>query len=350
MASNQYCSYSARHVMALRRCRPVRENAADNIITYKGLKLLHALFYLLHLNANCSDKEYATSYDETMRRKAWEETWHRVQKHNQMYEQGLTKYKKAVNMFADMTSRERSSRSCLSSKQNDKNVAVQSQTMNMNLPKSVDWRESNCVSRVKNQGDYCGSCWAFATVGVVESHHCLKTKELVEFSPQQLVDCDAESDGCCGGRAESGFEYVRRNGVMRADQYRYSQKKFRCQYISKNAIKFNVTKSYILPGEDNMASSVAQDGPIAVEIDASDDLMEYSEGIFVGDCTEETNHAVIVVGYGTEHDEETGESTDYWIVKNSWGKEWGEDGYIRMERNVDLCGINSRGASVDLAQ
>ncbi|XP_075198809.1 procathepsin L-like [Anomaloglossus baeobatrachus] len=298
------------------------------------------------------EKKYATEDDELFRRQTWDATWHKVQKHNQLASQGLSRYKMAMNKFADMTSEERSSRSCVTSNKISlapKKRPMQPRGKNFNIPESVDWRDSNCVSPVQNQGDYCGSCWAFATVGVVESHYCIKAKELVKMSEQQLVDCDGVNDGCCGGMPTDALEYISRNGLMKAKDYEYSEKKFTCLYKPKNAINVNVTKHYVLPQEDNMASSVALDGPITVLIDASSDLMEYSEGIFDGECTEEINHAVIAVGYGTEYDEETDENVDYWIVKNSWGEDWGENGYIKMKRNINQCGIASMPASVDLA-
>ncbi|XP_063782367.1 uncharacterized protein LOC134932155 [Pseudophryne corroboree] len=297
------------------------------------------------------EKKYVTVHDEQFRRKAWDETWKKVQKHNQLFEQGLTKYTMAMNQFADKTPEERSSMNCLSSKDNlsvHNNIPVQVNAKNPDLPKSVDWRDSKCVTEIKNQGQFCGSCWAFATVGVLETHYCLKKKELLVLSEQQLVDCDSVNEGCCGGFPKAAMQYLSHHGVMLAKDYEYSQKQFTCLYKPDNAVTVNVSKYYVLPGEDNMASSVAFDGPITVGIDASDDFQMYSKGIFTGDCSKEANHAVIIVGYGTEHDEEEDEDIDYWIIRNSWGKMWGENGYAKMRRNVDLCGITSEAASLDL--
>ncbi|XP_073506899.1 cathepsin L-like proteinase [Phyllobates terribilis] len=298
------------------------------------------------------EKEYATEQDELFRRQVWEATWHKVQKHNELANQGLSRYKMGMNKFADMTSEEHSSRSCVTSNKisvASKKSPVQTQAKNLNIPEAVDWRDSNCVGPVTNQGSYCGSCWAFATVGVVESHYCMKTRELIKMSEQQLVDCDGVNDGCCGGLPTDALEHISQKGLMKAKDYEYSEKKFICLYKPKKSIMVNVTKYYILPNENNMASSVAINGPITVLIDASEDLMGYTEGIFDGECTEETNHAVIVVGYGTEYDEDNDENVDYWIVKNSWGEEWGENGYIKMKRNINQCGIASMAVSVDLA-
>ncbi|XP_075132322.1 cathepsin K-like [Leptodactylus fuscus] len=297
------------------------------------------------------EKEYSDVRDEIYRRKVWEATWDKVQKHNQLADQGLSKYRMAMNKFADMTPEERASKKCfLSNKKSTSQnyVPAQDYITTPNIPKSIDWRDSGCVTPVKNQG-LCGSCWAFATVGVFESHHCIKTKELVEFSEQQLVDCDGVDQGCCGGLPEYAMAYVSRHGLMKAKDYEYSEKQLNCLYKPDNSEKLNVTKYYLLPGEDNMARSLAFGGPIAVGIDASDDFKMYCNGIFDGKCTTNQNHAVIIVGYGTEHDDESDEDIDYWIVRNSWGENWGDNGYVKMKRNINQCGIGGHASSVDLA-
>ncbi|CAN2391551.1 Belongs to the peptidase C1 family, partial [Pristimantis euphronides] len=227
-----------------------------------------------------NEKEYSNFRDEIFRRKAWEETWHKVQKHNELADQGLSKYRMAMNKFADMTPEERTSRKCLHSNTKSTSlnkVPVQDSYRSLNIPESVDWRDSKCVARVKNQG-HCGSCWAFAAVGVFETQHCLKTKELVEFSEQQLVDCDKGNDGCCGGFPEKAMAYVSSHGIMKAKEYEYADKQYDCLYKPDNTLAFNVTKYYILPEEANMAMSVAFSGPIAVGIDASDDFQLYCNG------------------------------------------------------------------------
>ncbi|XP_040198795.1 zingipain-2-like [Rana temporaria] len=294
-------------------------------------------------------KNYPTTYDETFRRKAWEATWHKVQNHNQKYDQGLAKYSMEMNHFADMTTEERSTRSCISNKKKStlrSDIPLKAYSENMELPSSVDWRESGCVARIKDQG-LCGSCWAFATVGMLETQNCLKSKDLVELSEQQLVDCDKSNEGCCGGLPAKALDYVVHHGVMKAKDYEYNEKQSACMLKNDDAIQFNVSKFYTLLEEKNMASSLALDGPISVGIDASEDFMLYKTGIFTGDCTDQPTHAVIIVGYGTEYDEKTEQETDYWIIKNSWAEVWGDKGYAKLERNVNLCGIDTMATSVD---
>ncbi|MEE6516430.1 hypothetical protein FKM82_025878, partial [Ascaphus truei] len=259
------------------------------------------------------EKKYATLNDALFRRSAWEATWDKVQKHNQLADQGLTKYRMAMNHFADMTTEERNSKSCLLSKGKSPtpaNVPTYTYRKNTNIPEEVDWRKSKCMNPVKNQGSFCGSCWAFATVGVIETRYCIKKKELLLLSEQQLVDCDPRNEGCCGGFPINAMEYVAHAGVMKSQDYEYTQSKLTCLYKPDEIIKLNMSKYYILPGEENMAASVALEGPLTVGIAAGEDLQLYKEGIFDGECAESANHAIIIVGYGTSDDE------DYWIIKN----------------------------------
>uniref|UniRef100_A0A803J679 Cathepsin H n=2 Tax=Xenopus tropicalis TaxID=8364 RepID=A0A803J679_XENTR len=296
------------------------------------------------------EKKYASSEDELFRRKAWEVNWDKVTKHNQLADQGLKKYTMAMNHFADMTSEEMNSRNCFlpTHYPSKHKPAPRYNVKHAKISKGVDWRDSNCISPVKNQG-YCGSCWAFATVGVLEALHCLNGNELHNLSEQQLVDCDPIDHGCCGGFPINAIDYITQEGIMKSEDYEYEEKQFYCRYDSSNAIQLNVSKYYVLPNEENMASSVAKDGPITVGFGVNRDFMLYSKGIFDGECAPRPNHAIIIVGYGTLHCEEgKDDGEDYWIIKNSWGTEWGEDGFGKIMRNKDMCGISEFAASLEL--
>uniref|UniRef100_A0A8C5QQS2 Uncharacterized protein n=1 Tax=Leptobrachium leishanense TaxID=445787 RepID=A0A8C5QQS2_9ANUR len=298
------------------------------------------------------EKTYETKEDEMFRRKAWEATWDKVQTHNQMAAQGLKRYTLEMNRFADMTSEERNSHNCLGTKGRFQSADVPQVRYKKpaNIPAEVDWRKSKCVTPAKDQGSYCGSCWAFATVGVIETHYCLEKGEQAILSEQQLVDCDAQNEGCCGGLPIMALAYLSQHGIMRNKDYEYSQKKFKCLYKDDNAVRLNVTKYYTLPGEDNIASTVAYNGPVTVGIGITDEFMLYKEGIYDGDCASQPNHAVIIVGYGTEpRKEEEEEDNDYWIIKNSWGTVWGENGFGKIKRNVNKCNIADMVATMDFS-
>ncbi|CBI16828.3 hypothetical protein VitviT2T_000582 [Vitis vinifera] len=209
------------------------------------------------------------------------------------------------------------------------------------LPPSVDWRKKGAVTGIKDQGK-CGSCWAFSTVVGVEGINQIKTKELLSLSEQQLIDCDRSDDhGCNGGLMESAFEFIKKNGgITTENNYPYKAKDERCDMLKMNAPVVTIDGHESVPVNDERAlmKAVAHQ-PVSVAIDAGgSDLQFYSEGVFDGECGTELDHGVAIVGYGTTLD-----GTKYWIVKNSWGAEWGEKGYIRMARGIQAaegqCGI-----------
>ncbi|XP_068665992.1 vignain-like [Aristolochia californica] len=210
------------------------------------------------------------------------------------------------------------------------------------LPKSVDWREKGAVTHVKNQG-LCGSCWAFSTIAAVEGINRIKTGDLIPLSEQELVDCDARNGGCNGGFMDEAFQFIVENGGISSEaEYPYTGTDNQCD-PAKKEMQMVVIDGYEDVPENNeeaLIKAVAHQ-PVSVAIDAgSMDFMFYEEGPFSGSCETFLNHGVSVVGYG-----ETNDRAQYWIVKNSWGTDWGEEGYIRMKRSKldpkeGLCGIN----------
>ncbi|KAL1346016.1 hypothetical protein HN51_019669 [Arachis hypogaea] len=210
------------------------------------------------------------------------------------------------------------------------------------VPSSIDWRNKGAVTSVKNQG-FCGSCWAFSAVAAVEGIHAITTGQLVSLSEQQVVSCDihGRDEGCNGGYMEGAFQYIWKNGGINSDaNYPYNATDATCNATAE-AFEVAQIKGYeMVPAnnESEVVKALAHQ-PLAVAIQASSlHFQFYSGGIFDGTCGYELDHGVTAVGYGTN---ETG--TDYWIVKNSWGTEWGEGGYIRMKRGIGaglgLCGI-----------
>ena len=208
------------------------------------------------------------------------------------------------------------------------------------LPKTVDWREHGFVTPVKNQGR-CGSCWAFSTTGSVEGQHFRATGKLISLSEQNLVDCSApENDhGCQGGLTDQAFSYIAVNGgIEKESDYPYQGAQGKCQFDPSKVAA--TVASYVdiqQQNETQLMEAVATIGPISVGIDAKGDgFMYYKRGIFYADnCSPRLlDHGVLVVGYGTENGQ------DYWLVKNSWGPNWGLNGYVKMARNRwNNCGI-----------
>ena len=208
-------------------------------------------------------------------------------------------------------------------------------------PETWDWRNKGGVSPVKDQGN-CGSCWTFSTVGCLESAHLIKYGVLQTYSEQQLVDCAGAFDnhGCNGGLPSHAFEYVHyTGGIATEDAYSYKGVDQNCTVKSSEfALSCDHSVNITALDENELKESVYQQ-PISVAFQVVDGFSDYSGGVYTStSCANgpsDVNHAVLAVGYG--HDEASG--LDYWLVKNSWGTSWGDDGFFKIERGVNMCGI-----------
>lgn len=288
-------------------------------------------------------KQYKGKNEEGARRLIWEKNLKFVTLHNLEHSMGMHSYDLGMNHLGDMTSEEvMSLMSCLKVPSQWQRNATYKSNPNQKLPDSVDWREKGCVTEVKYQGS-CGACWAFSAVGALEAQVKLKTGKLVSLSAQNLVDCAKEkyrNKGCDGGFMTEAFQYIiDNNGIDSEASYPYKATDGNCHYDPKNCAA-TCSRYTELPygSEDSLKEAVANKGPISVGIDASHpSFYFYKSGVYDDpSCTQMVNHGVLVVGYGTL------DGKDYWLVKNSWGLYFGEQGYIRMARNnKNHCGIAS---------
>jgi len=201
----------------------------------------------------------------------------------------------------------------------------------------VDWRKQGAVTPVKNQGQ-CGSCWAFSTTGAMEGAYQIKEKNLPNLSEQQLVDCAGDSGnmGCNGGLMDYAFTWLQDNGAATQAEYPYKGYDQDCQGPAKDQ-KYKTTGYVdVQAGSEASLTSAVTKGPTSVAIEADQSAFQfYSGGIFTAACGQQLDHGVTAVGYVLSG------SQPYWIVKNSWGTSWGEQGYIRMVRGKNQCGINN---------
>lgn len=215
-----------------------------------------------------------------------------------------------------------------------------------NLPATKDWRQLGAVTQVKDQGK-CGSCWSFSTVVGLEGWEKIHgSGTLVSLSEQQLVDCNTKvNQGCDGGLMEYAYKYVQQNqGLYNENDYPYVGTDNKCKPASSLSKKYaDIHGCYAVEANNELAlqGAIANFGPISVAIEADQFSFQfYKQGVYDDiKCGTNLNHGVAVVGYGIDDQSQL----PYWIVKNSWGTNWGENGYIRLLRNTadttGMCGV-----------
>jgi len=284
-------------------------------------------------------KDYALGTAEWVKRESiFNHNLEFIQAHNEAFRNGESQWKAGITHFADMTADERAAFKGYKKTPSDR-VHLQSAVGPVSmkgLPNHVDWREKKMVTPPKNQAA-CGSCWAHAAIETIESHAAIQLNEtIMELAPQQFVDCIKNPDqcggtgGCEGATAELGFAFGK-DGVTLNKDYKYTGKNGACK-PSAPAVKVG---GYVkLPENNAMAlmEAVANVGPVSISV-AAGSWHFYESGVFDGfrgrGCDVEVDHAVQLVGYSTDN------GKPYWLVRNSWGPTWGEQGYIRIQRNPD---------------
>lgn len=230
-------------------------------------------------------------------------------------------------------------------------------TVPHDLPDSFDWRNNkggDWTTPVRDQGEECGSCWAHSAIAVLESYEKIKNKNpalQVGLSEQYLISCDVNDSGCDGGDFETSMPYLvdtpgpdGKVGVPPRSDYPYTQNQESCKDLS-NLPRYRADKwAYVnatgaegvensIPPVNELKAAIYLKGPIVVGIYDDDDFDNYTGGVFYSDAQyEDTNHAVVLVGWGSEDGEE------YFIGKNSVGTEWGEDGWFRIDVHSNRIG------------
>ncbi|KAG2526671.1 hypothetical protein JM16_003582 [Phytophthora kernoviae] len=214
-------------------------------------------------------------------------------------------------------------------------TVTETNTASTSSSNEVDWTDSNCMSPIQNQGQ-CGDCWAFSTASAVESGQCIaggKTS-LSKYSEQQLVSCDSQNYGCSGGAPVYAIEYIQQNGLCTEDDYPYTSSEGTAASCSTScsAVKTGVTGYETVTGASDLATAVAKQPVIVAVASGNNAWKQYTGGVISSCDTSELDHAVVVVGY----------TDSEWKIRNSWGSDWGEAGYIRLERTSDdtgTCGM-----------
>ena len=254
-------------------------------------------------------------------------------------------YALGLNAYSDMSDVEFAA-TYLSSNTSERIRATSTECQQDRVPNALDWRDHGAVSEVKSQGA-CGACWSFAATGVVEGAYAIATGALRSLSEQQLIDCGRTDDDCRGGIVRDALEYIQSvQGVDSEDDYSYGAHDDAACWSageSRHVAALDATPIVSIPldDEDQLKQYVAR-GPVAAAVAVGVSFKNYAGGVLddPGACADTLNHAVLVVGYGTVASTASGNAaTEYWIVKNSWGTSWGEDGFIRLKRGINLCKI-----------
>eukprot|EP00825_Cyclidium_porcatum_P049861 TRINITY_DN870_c0_g1_i2.p1 TRINITY_DN870_c0_g1~~TRINITY_DN870_c0_g1_i2.p1 ORF type:complete len:354 (-),score=77.75 TRINITY_DN870_c0_g1_i2:182-1243(-) len=212
-------------------------------------------------------------------------------------------------------------------------------------PDSFDWTTQGVVNAAKDQGQ-CNSQFAFTAVASLESEWAITNKVLYDLAEQQLVDCDTKDSGCNGGLFQNAFTYIAdAGGVMLTTDYQYTGQQGTCQFDkTKVAVQIESYQDLEADNEVAMVDYLYNIGPLGAMMHA-DELQFYSGGIFnplacPSKGKKELDHSVNPVGYGTEN------SKKFWKCKNSWGSDWGENGFFRLIRGENKCGIADTVSSV----
>jgi cathepsin H len=244
-----------------------------------------------------------------------------------------------VNEWSDLTWEEFKGR-FLQAPQKCSATGKGNHVMSGNADPAVDWRTKGVVTPVKNQGS-CGSCWAFSTIGAVESVWAIKTGKLLTFAEQQLVDCAGgfKNMGCRGGLPSQAFQYIMwAGGIQDSQSYPYTGRDGSCKFNKAKVVATLTNEVNITERAENEMVDAIGGRPVSVAYQVSSDFRSYKSGVYDSkQCKSgpmDVNHAVLAVGYNS-----TSAGVPYYIIKNSWGTSFGIQGYFWMVRNKNMCGV-----------
>uniref|UniRef100_A0A0B7ATW9 Peptidase C1A papain C-terminal domain-containing protein n=2 Tax=Arion vulgaris TaxID=1028688 RepID=A0A0B7ATW9_9EUPU len=249
-----------------------------------------------------------------------------------------------INKFADLTQEEFKAqyltglkRNGCMRKQHFASAVTPKDLKSLGIPQKFDWREKGVLTGIRNQ-ESCGACWSFSVVETMESMYAITYKSnfsTPELSVQQLIDCDYDNSGCKGGDICKAAVWAHLNGVVNESLYPLTDQSDNCKTPPVSVPRIYVA-DYACDSfqgqEIEMLKLLAQHGPIAVAVDATT-WHNYIGGIIQFHCSSNINHAVQIVGYDLTGD------VPYYIIRNSWGADFGDHGFIYIKYGENLCGL-----------
>jgi len=286
------------------------------------------------------NKIYKNIDEEQHRLKIYKNNVKTISEHNVKYKQGEYPYYMGINKFTDMTEEEFVLWVSKATPKKLQNEVFKEVPEHFKAPESVDWRKLGAVLRVKDQGD-CSAGYAFAVAGAIEGQLVIKKNKTIEVSEQEILDCSTENGngGCIAGYNILAWDYIEYNGIRSDSTYPYEGKTGECRVYANESLVEHFERGRLAESEDALMWAVSAVGPVTVTIYANPLLQHYAGGVYndVDRCPNDDrliNHGVLVIGYGTETD-----GQDYWLFKNSWGNQWGENGFFKLGKNPSVCGV-----------
>ncbi|XP_052753082.1 cathepsin S-like [Galleria mellonella] len=296
------------------------------------------------------NKVYESIHHEMAALAKWRNNLLRVVEHNRRFLAGQISYSLHLNHFGDLGAPDYFKKILklfdtkpLFDPAEDHHKTTYRKVIHRRTPREVDWRAKGFKPRLEEQFQ-CGACYAFAVAHALQAQVYRKDGDWRELSPQQIVDCSFKDGnmGCDGGSLRAALRYVAREGLVPERHYPYIGKKGRCHSI-RAVSRARPRRWAMIPlgDEDGMERALATIGPLAVGVNASPFTFQlYRSGIYDDPfCVPwALNHAMLLVGY----------TPQYWILLNWWGKQWGENGYMRIRRGFNRCGVANMAAYVEL--
>jgi len=279
-------------------------------------------------------RNYTTSHDLTHRFGVFKKMHQRVNDHNARFAAGEVTWDMQIDQFSDWTAEEFKNYFSGYVAPNGTTSQEIADQRNKRQPAWIDWSQKGAVGPVKSQGG-CGSCWAFAAVATLEGCHMMANKGYTSLSEQQLQDC-LFSRVCSpgGGGPDQAIDWAHNHGgISSSGAYPWTESNGNCHDADIAATTGGRLSAF---GHNDIVNLVAR-GPAAIGIVGSTALQGYHSGVLNdGGCGDQTNHAVLAVGYA-QNCQNSG--LDCWIIKNSWGTGWGTGGYALIAKGRNMCGI-----------